>query len=89
MTGVSGHVGYRVLVEALRREYHVRGVVRRTEQQKQIRNTASVKPFEANLEIVVVEDLLKDGAFDSVLDGVHAVIHVASPLAITVSWTSL
>ncbi|OAL45527.1 NAD(P)-binding protein [Pyrenochaeta sp. DS3sAY3a] len=83
ITGVSGHVGYRVLVEALRREYNVRGVVRRTEQEKQIRNTESIKPFEANLEIVVVEDLLKDGAFDSFLDGIHAVIHVASPLALT------
>lgn len=78
-----------MLVEALTRNYHVRGVVRKTEQEKQIRNTETVKLFRANLEIVVVEDLLKDGAFDSVLDGIHAVVHVASPLALTVSWTSL
>ncbi|CAN9439525.1 unnamed protein product [Alternaria alternata] len=83
ITGVSGHVGYRVLVEALSREYRVRAVVRKKEQQERIRNTGSVKPFADNLQFVVVEDLLKDGAFDSVLDGIHAVVHVASPLALT------
>ncbi|CAN9393685.1 unnamed protein product [Alternaria alternata] len=77
ITGVSGHVGYRVLVEALSREYRVRAVVRKKEQQERIRNTGSVKPFADNLQFVVVEDLLKDGAFDSTDDYRRDVINPA------------
>lgn len=85
ITGVSGHVGYRVLLEVILQGYHVREVVRKAEQENQIRNTESVKPFTKNLEFVVVDDLLKDAAFDGVLDGIDAVAHVASPLPLTVS----
>lgn len=63
----------------------MRAVVRKAKQEKQIRNTKYVKPFEKNLEFAVVDDLLKDGAFDGVLDGIDAVVHVASPLPLTVS----
>ncbi|KAH6714078.1 hypothetical protein BKA61DRAFT_735620 [Leptodontidium sp. MPI-SDFR-AT-0119] len=80
ITGVSGHVGFRVLAEALARNYRVRAVVRKAEQGEQIKNTESVKSFAADLEIVVVKDLLKEGAFDNVLSGVSGVVHVASPL---------
>ncbi|KAH6637868.1 hypothetical protein C7974DRAFT_462263 [Boeremia exigua] len=80
ITGVSGHVGFRVLVEALSRNYSVRAVIRRSEQEAQIRRTESIKSREADLQFVVVEDLLKEGAFDGVLDGVDGVLHVASPL---------
>ncbi|KAJ4989203.1 NAD-binding rossmann-fold containing protein [Stagonosporopsis vannaccii] len=83
ITGVSGHVGFRVLVEALSRNYRVRAIVRRPEQGEQIRKAGSVKALAADLEIVVVRDLLQDGAFDDVLDGVSGIVHVASPLAIT------
>lgn len=82
---MSGHLGFRVLVEALARSYRVRAVVRRAEQEERIRSVESVKSFAADLEFVVVKDLLKGGALDGVFDGVSGVIHVASPLAITVS----
>ncbi|PQE17532.1 hypothetical protein CJF30_00009508 [Rutstroemia sp. NJR-2017a BBW] len=80
ITGVSGHVGFRVLVEALMRGYRVRAVVRREEQMTQIINTASVQPFEKNLTFVVIEELSKNGAFDGTLEGVEGIVHVASPL---------
>lgn len=82
---MSGHVGFRVLVEALSRDYLVRAVVRRAEQGEQIKNTDSVRPLSSGLEFVVVKDLLQTGAFDHVLEGISGIIHVASPLAITVS----
>lgn len=85
ITGVSGHVGFRVLVEALSRNYHVRAVIRRAEQEEQIRNTDSIRCLAASLEFVTVKDLLKTGAFEHILEGISGVIHVASPLAITVS----
>ncbi|KAI8941571.1 hypothetical protein NX059_002786 [Plenodomus lindquistii] len=80
ITGVSGHVGFRVLVEALNQGYRVRAVVRKAEQEEKIRNAASIKPFAKDLEFTVVQDLLKEGAFDNELDRVSGVIHVASPL---------
>ncbi|KAH6689732.1 hypothetical protein F5X68DRAFT_150824 [Plectosphaerella plurivora] len=80
ITGVSGHVGFRVLVEALSRGYKVRAVIRNAAQVEQIKAAESIKPFTAQLEFSVVPDLLLPGAFDGVLDGADGVVHVASPL---------
>ncbi|KAH6724415.1 hypothetical protein BKA61DRAFT_665110 [Leptodontidium sp. MPI-SDFR-AT-0119] len=82
ITGVSGHVGFNTLALALARNYRVRAIVRRAEQGEHIKRTQSVKPFVSNLEIIVVPDLLKPGAFDGVLDGASGVLHIASPLVV-------
>lgn len=50
----------------------------------QIRQTPSVRPHTDKLEIVVVEDMVKDGAFESVMNGVTRVIHIASRLSFEV-----
>lgn len=81
MTGVSGHVGFRVLVTALAAGYRVRATVRKQEQIDTIKATKSIKPHVDNLEMVVVPDILKDGAFDAALKDVTYIIHLASPLA--------
>ncbi|KAF6787091.1 3-beta hydroxysteroid dehydrogenase [Colletotrichum sojae] len=83
ITGVSGHVGFRVLVEALSRGYAVRAIIRKPEQAAMIKNTKSILPYLTQLETVVVPDLLVVGAFDGVLDGAVGVVHVASPLDIS------
>ncbi|GKT43632.1 putative uncharacterized oxidoreductase [Colletotrichum spaethianum] len=83
ITGVSGHVGFRVLVEALTRGHSVRAIIRKAEQAELIKSTKSIQPYLDHLETVVIPDLLVTGAFDGVLDSVNGVIHVASPLAIT------
>lgn len=85
---MSGHVGYRVLVEALNQQYRVRAIVRQEEQGELIKSTQSIKPFVDKLEIVTVKDLQKPGAFDEVLVGASGIIHVASPLAIAVRLNS-
>lgn len=41
------------------------------------------------VEFAVIPDLGKAGAFDTVLDGISVIIHLASPLAIEVRETSL
>ncbi|KAH7390203.1 hypothetical protein BKA64DRAFT_645125 [Cadophora sp. MPI-SDFR-AT-0126] len=82
ITGVSGHVGFNTLALALARNHRVRAIVRKAEQGEQIKSTPSVKPHVANLEIVVVPDLLKPGAFDGILDGASGILHIASPLAL-------
>ncbi|EEU34487.1 uncharacterized protein NECHADRAFT_102239 [Fusarium vanettenii 77-13-4] len=80
ITGVSGHVGFRVLAEALSRGYKVRAVIRKPEQAQLIKSTESVKPYLSHLEFSVLPDLLLPGAFDGTLRGATEVIHVASPL---------
>ncbi|KAG0645969.1 Ketoreductase CTB6 [Hyphodiscus hymeniophilus] len=81
ITGVSGHVGFRVLATALAAGYQVRATVRKQEQIDAITATKSIKQLVNKLEIVVVPDILKDGAFDGVVKDVSYIIHVASPLA--------
>ncbi|KAF5686290.1 hypothetical protein FCIRC_3008 [Fusarium circinatum] len=80
ITGVSGHMGFRVLVEALSRGYKVRAVIRNASQADRIQKVNSVKPYLNQVEFSVVPDLLVEGAFDGVLDGADGVAHVASPL---------
>lgn len=78
-------MGFRVLVEALSRGYKVRAVIRNASQSGQIKATNSVKLYLAQVEFVVVPDLLAPGAFHSILDGADGVVHVASPLPSAVS----
>ncbi|UPL02810.1 hypothetical protein LCI18_013744 [Fusarium solani-melongenae] len=80
ITGVSGHVGFRVLVEALSRGYKARAVIRNASQAEQINATDSLKSYLTQVEFAVVPDLLVPGAFHGVLDGADGVVHVASPL---------
>ncbi|WQF78909.1 Putative NAD-dependent epimerase/dehydratase, NAD(P)-binding domain superfamily [Colletotrichum destructivum] len=82
ITGVSGHVGFRVLVEALARGYSVRAIIRKAEQAEHIKNAKSVQPHLKQLDISVIPDLLAPGAFDGALDGASGVVHVASPLPV-------
>lgn len=84
---MSGHVGFRVLVEALRQGHTVRAVIRKAAQADQIKAAESIKPYLEKLEFTVIPDLLAPGAFDQqgVLDGADAVVHVASPLPFPVS----
>ena len=81
ITGVSGFIGYRVLLAALEAGYRVRGAIRRSEQAASIKTLPSVQKHLSNLDFVVVPDILAPGAYDKALKGVDYVEHVASPLA--------
>ena len=82
ITGVTGHIGYRTLVEALRDGYKVRAAVRRESSIVQIRNITSIQPFleKDQLTFICVEDITNDDAFDTAMDGMDYAIHIASPL---------
>jgi hypothetical protein len=69
--------------------YKVRAVVRREAAANQIRSASSILLHLSSLEIVLIEDLLKDGVFDDAVVGMDAVIHVASPLTKKVSLGSV
>ena len=80
LTGGTGHIGYRTLVEALRAGYQVRASIRRESSIAEIKATKSVQPYLSSLSFVIVEDITKDGAFDEAVKDVSYIVHVASPL---------
>ncbi|KAK9324466.1 hypothetical protein V1517DRAFT_351301 [Lipomyces orientalis] len=81
ITGATGHVGFAVLVAALKSGYRVRASVRRQDQIENIRSHRSVEPFVANLDFVIVPDITAHGAFDGgALHDVAYIEHIASPL---------
>ncbi|CAH0043436.1 unnamed protein product [Clonostachys solani] len=79
ITGVSGHIGCRVLTEALASGHQVRAVLRKESQMAKIQALASVQPYLSQLELVLIPDVTVPGAFDTAADGLWAIIHVASP----------
>lgn len=80
ITGSTGHVGYAVLLAALKKGYRVRAAVRSDAKAEQIKAAPSTKPYLSQLDFVIVKDITQDGAFDQAVKGIDAVLHVASPI---------
>lgn len=85
VTGANGHLGFRVLVSALEAGYRVRAVVRRPAAAEQIKTAKSTQPYLNQLEIIFIQDLLQEGAFDDAVIGIEYVLHIASPVSRPVS----
>ena len=83
ITGATGHIGFRVLVEALKAGYNVRAAIRSEDKAKDILATPSIQALAPGnkLSFIVVPDILAEGAYDEALKGVTYVLHLASPLA--------
>ncbi|KAK7409517.1 hypothetical protein QQX98_008301 [Neonectria punicea] len=79
ITGVSGHIGFRVLAETLKAGYRTRTVVRNASHVEKIKSAASVKPYLSQLDFAIIPDLGTNHAFDAHVDGVSYIIHVAAP----------
>jgi len=77
VTGVSGYVGAHVLLVLLKSGYWVRGTVRSQQKADQVK--AKYPQYKDKLELVIVEDIAKAGAFEGALHGIDGVFHVASP----------
>ena len=82
LTGGTGHIGFRTLVEALQTGYAVRASIRRESSIDEIKAAKSVQPYLSNLSFVTIPDITVPGAFNEAVKGVDYVIHLASPLAI-------
>lgn len=78
VTGGTGFIGAHIAALALRAGYHVRLSVRREVQIEPLRR--ALHNFSDNLDFVVIPDYTKENAFDTALQEVKYVIHVASPL---------
>jgi len=79
ITGATGFIGAQITASALRAGYNVKLSVRRDAQIESLRQ--AFREFPNNqVEFAVIPDYTKAEAFDSALQGVNHVIHVASPL---------
>jgi nucleoside-diphosphate-sugar epimerase len=78
VTGPSGYVGAHVFQTLLQKGYRVRGTVRSEEKANQLKEDFA--KYKSQIEsFVIVQDIIKDGAFEDAVKGVDYVIHVASP----------
>jgi len=86
LTGATGHIGLRVLVDALEAGYHVRAAVRSQSKGDKILAAPSIKKLNPGnkLEFVIVPDMLAEGAYDEAIKGATYTIHVASPITFAV-----
>ena len=83
ITGVTGHVGFRILRAALESGYKVRAIVRSEAKAEQLRSNQNLKNIEhvSKLHYIIVPDFTVPGAFITAVEGAKYIIHVGSPLA--------
>ncbi|KAI2636519.1 putative cinnamoyl-CoA reductase [Hypomontagnella submonticulosa] len=82
VTGVTGFIGFKVLLNALEEGYTVRAAVRSIAQSKFLASHPKIIELDLSdkLSFVEVPDFTRDGAYDQALKGVTYVIHLAAPL---------
>ncbi|KIL60769.1 hypothetical protein M378DRAFT_13913 [Amanita muscaria Koide BX008] len=78
VTGANGYISVWLIETLLEQGYQVRGTVRSLERSSFLRNT--FKSYVDKLELVAVEDITQDGAFDEAVKGMNAIVHLASPV---------
>jgi nucleoside-diphosphate-sugar epimerase len=77
ITGATGFIGSQVALHVLDAGYRVRLVIRRPEQADKLRR---VLAHDEQIEFSIVPDITVSGAFDSSLQDVQYIMHVASPI---------
>jgi nucleoside-diphosphate-sugar epimerase len=77
ITGANSYLATWVLKKYLEAGYSVRGTVRSLYKSAFL--VDKFANYGDRFELVVVEDITKDGAFDQAVMGVDAIAHTASP----------
>lgn len=82
ITGGSGHIGGRVIIDALEAGYSVRAAVRNQSKAEAILGMPSLVALNPGdrLTFAMVPDVLGDGVYDEAMKGASGVIHIASPI---------
>jgi dihydroflavonol-4-reductase len=78
VTGISGFIAKHCAVELLKHGYRVRGTLRSPDKTDAVRRTLAAHTDASRLEFVVA-DLLSDAGWTEATQGVHGVLHLASP----------
>ena len=79
VTGATGFIGFRTLIETLKAGYRVRAAVRNESGIQKIKAAPSTQQYPSQLEFVLVPDISTEDAYDEAVKGVDYVIHLASP----------
>ncbi|THG94218.1 hypothetical protein EW026_g7207 [Hermanssonia centrifuga] len=77
VTGANGFIAIWVIRTLLGQDFHVRGTIRSSAKGAHLEEV--FKAYGDKLELVVVPDMEKEGAFDEAVKGVTAIEHIASP----------
>ena len=77
VTGANGYIAVWVVRTLLERGYSVRGTVRSADKGEFLKKLFS--SYGDKLEVFIVEDITKEGAFDEAVKGMDAIEHTASP----------
>ena len=77
VTGANGYLAVWIVKKYLEAGYSVRGTVRSLSRSAFLKDKFS--QYEDRFELVEVEDITKDGAFDEAVRDVDAIAHTASP----------
>ncbi|CAM6101932.1 unnamed protein product [Calypogeia fissa] len=81
LTGATGFIASTLVRDLLQRGYNVRGTVRNPDDLSRVGFLLDMPGAKERLTLYKA-DLLEEGAFDSVVDGVDGVFHTASPYII-------
>ena len=79
VTGATGFIGFRILIETVKAGYHVRAAVRNEGGIQKIKAAESTQPYLNQLDFALVPDILQEDAYFEAVKGVDYVIHLASP----------
>ncbi|KAF8877683.1 hypothetical protein BD779DRAFT_1237798 [Infundibulicybe gibba] len=82
VSGANGFIAVWIVKVLLERGYDVRGTVRSVRKGKYLQDMFA--QYGDHLEIVIVEDIVKDGAFDEVVKGMNGIVHTASPVVVEI-----
>lgn len=77
VTGANGYLAVWVVKKYLEAGYSVRGTVRSLSKSAFL--TEKFSNYGDRFELVVVNDIVNDGAFDEAVKGVDVIAHTASP----------
>ena len=70
VTGANGFIGSHIIDQLLQLDYKVRGTVRTEAKGKWVQDYFDEKYGHGKLELVVVSDMSKRGAFDDAVKGI-------------------
>jgi nucleoside-diphosphate-sugar epimerase len=84
VTGATGFIGFRVLLEALSSGYNVHFTARSPEKAREVLSNPAIQRLSPGdrLASIIVPDVTVDGAFDAALQGVTHVLYVGSPVPV-------
>ncbi|KZL80451.1 nad dependent epimerase dehydratase [Colletotrichum incanum] len=80
VTGANGFIGSHICNELLQLGYHVRGTVRDVDQCAWLPKALEIQKPNGKFMLASLPDMEKEGAFDLLVEGVSAVVHVASSI---------